>query len=136
MDTIQQVVIEEIARPTAGHPAENIWLWIACGELIVILVLAAKLLNRKTREKYLLRQRFKADALQQEVNMADVMGNIFQARQLYDQLKRQCHPDRFIDPDLRSRADQLFQQITESKRNYARLQELKTQAEQELNIHF
>ena len=117
------------------HSTVSIWLWIALAELTAIIALLV-LLRHKTRAENRLRQRFKSNALQQEVNMNDVMGNIFQARQLYDQLKRQYHPDRFTNPELRIKAEALFQQITENKRNYACLQELKRQAEQELNIHF
>lgn len=117
------------------HADENLWLWIALAELAAIIVLLV-LLRRKARGENRLKQRFKSDAIQQEVNMEDVMGNIFQARQLYDQLKRQCHPDRFTDPELRIKADALYQQITENKRNFTRLQELRSQAEQKLHLHF
>lgn len=134
MDTIQNIVIDKITDTAPLHTTENIWLWIALAELAVIVALVV-LVSRKTKKQNLLEQKFKADALQQEIDMNDVMGNIFQAKQLYDQLKRSCHPDRFTDRELRLKADALFQQITENKRNYSRLQELKAQAEKELMIN-
>ena len=72
----------------------------------------------------------------ERVSMDAVMENLFRSKQLYDLLKVKCHPDRFIDPERKEIATKLYQDITENKTDYQRLQALKSRAEQELNVTF
>ena len=52
----------------------------------------------------------------------------------YKTLAKKYHPDRFIDESQKAKADLIFQQITQYKRDYNKLLELEKIAEQELHI--
>ncbi len=66
-----------------------------------------------------------------------MINSSFNSQQLYDELKKKCHPDRFPnDNDKNSIAINLFQEISENKNNSKRLLELKEIAEQKLQIKF
>lgn len=67
------------------------------------------------------------------IDFANSMS-VFQARDLYNSLKKKCHPDRFIDPVQNEVATMLFQQISENQNNYKVLLQLKEQAIEKLNI--
>ena len=67
--------------------------------------------------------------------MNNVIQSIFNAEALYDKLKIKCHPDRFVNDDLlMKKADDIFKEISDNKRNYNRLKELADIAEKDLNI--
>lgn len=71
----------------------------------------------------------------EEIDMSNVIQSIFHSESLYDKLKVRCHPDRFVhDELLMSRADDLFKEISDNKRNLKKLQELKLTVEKELKI--
>jgi hypothetical protein len=76
-----------------------------------------------------------SDKKVEKVDMNNIIHSIFHAESLYNKLKTKCHPDRFAhDELLMSKADDLFKEITENKRNFNKLQELQQVAEKELNI--
>lgn len=112
----------------------NIWMWIAIGEFAVIIgLLLTKKLKRKTDAKL----RFKEEALRQDVDFNNIIKSSFHSTELYDILKVKCHPDRFpTDPELNAMAGKLFQEITKNKTNHKRLEELKLEAQNKLNINF
>ena len=64
------------------------------------------------------------------------MNSITHSKELYKELSKKCHPDRFVNTHLQEVADKLFQEITANQRNHKRLTELKKQAQNELNINF
>ena len=71
----------------------------------------------------------------EKVDMNNIIQSIFQAESLYDKLKIKCHPDRFVNDELlMHKAENLYKEITENKRNFSKLQELQQIAEIELNI--
>ena len=73
----------------------------------------------------------------EKIDMNNIILSIFHAESLYNKLKIKCHPDRFIDNELlRIKAEDIFKEVTENKRNFNRLQELQLIAEGELNIKF
>ena len=66
-----------------------------------------------------------------------MINSSFNSQQLYDELKKKCHPDRFPnDNDKNSIAIKLFQEISENKNNSKRLSEIKEVAEKKLQIKF
>lgn len=110
------------------------WMWLAIGELAIIIAL---LLARSRRVKSSSKQRFKEESLAQEVDFNNIISSSFHSTELYDKLKVKCHPDRFpSDPELNKNAEDIFQEITKNKTNLKRLQELKIEAQQKLNINF
>lgn len=73
--------------------------------------------------------------LNEKIDFGNLITSAFHAKALYDELKKKCHPDRFLDETMRAKADQLFQQITEHKEDYGSLLQLKEQAEKELMLN-
>lgn len=114
----------------------SIWFWAAILELIIIIFITLKLFNsrRNLADQTPTKNKLK-EARNAEVDMDNLMNSINQSKELYKQLSRKCHPDLFVNDDnLKNKADILFQKISESKRDYKRLNELKIQAINELNI--
>lgn len=114
--------------------SQNYWFWIAAAELGVILFLATKLVKKKevvfdTKTEDLLNS-----SKSTNIDMTNLMDSINKSRDLYKLLSSKCHPDRFLDAEKNKLADDLFQEITKSQRNYARLLELKETAINKLNI--
>ncbi len=112
----------------------NVWMWVAIGEFAII---AGLILAKRLKKKPNAKQRFKEESLAQEVDFNNIIKSSFHSTELYYILKVKCHPDRFpADPKLNAIADKLFQEITKNKTNFKRLEELKIEAQQKLNINF
>lgn len=129
-------VAEKVVSQTAesNNNSSNLWMWVAIGEFAIIigLVIASRI-KRKPNAK----QKFKEESIAQEVDFNNIINSSFHSNELYDILKVKCHPDRFpTDPNLNEIAEKLFQEITKSKTNVKRLEELKIEAQQKLNINF
>ena len=123
-----------VAKTTENNDSSNLWMWVAIGEFLIIIgLILANRFKRKPNAK----QKFKDESLAQEVDFNNIINSSFNSNELYDILKVKCHPDRFpTDPKLNEIAEKLFQEITKSKTNVKRLQELKIEAQQKLNINF
>ncbi|MFK7031598.1 molecular chaperone DnaJ [Flavobacterium oreochromis] len=110
------------------------WIFIIIGVFICIVIY---LLLKKRNKENVLNKQFKRDSLKEEIDFDNIIKSSFHSKQIYDELKRRCHPDRFPDDiDKKVIADKLFQEITENKNNIKRLIELKEYAIQKLNINF
>ena len=122
-----------IANSKSGSP-KNYWLWIAVGEFCMILFLLAKHFRKKKEFIDPEITEILKTAKNTDMNMDNLMDNINKSRGLYKRLSTKCHPDRFTNTEISDKANEIFQEITKSKRDYKRLLELKTIAETELNI--
>ncbi|TYC14759.1 molecular chaperone DnaJ [Bizionia gelidisalsuginis] len=129
-----KVAEKVITKTSENNDTSNLWMWIAIGEFTMIIgFIIAIRLKRKPNAK----KQFKDKSLAQEVDFNNIINSSFHSIELYDILKVKCHPDRFpTDPKLNEIADKLFQEITRSKTNVKRLQELKIEAQHKLNINF
>ena len=65
-------------------------------------------------------------------DMGNLMNDINKSRELYKELSRSCHPDRFINAPQYNKAVLIMQEITKNKRNYNNLIKLQKQANNEL----
>jgi uncharacterized protein YozE (UPF0346 family) len=114
-----------------------IWFWIALIEFAIIVFLVFRL--RKKREKLtfgdLSKDRIR-NAKKSDVDMENLMNSINGSKELYKQLSRTCHPDRFINNNKQELAEEIFQEISKHKRDFKKLTELKEKAITELNIKF
>ena len=112
----------------------SIWFWVSLVELLLIIYLFFKLKRKRSVLDFsdLTKANLKTDS----VNMTDLMDNINKSKDLYKVLSRKCHPDKFIDSNYHSIADDIFQEITINKRNFKKLDELKERAIKELNVKF
>jgi len=115
----------------------SIWFWIALIEFVFIGFLLFKL-NKKdnkldfdniTKDK-------KRNAKNYEVDMDNLMNSINGSKDLYKELSRTCHPDRFINSDKQKIAEEIFQNVSKNKRDFKKLTQLKERARIELNINF
>ena len=113
----------------------QIWFWIALFELFLIafLILALRRKYMKLPFSELSKDKLKK-AKNAKIDMGNLMDSINGARQLFKELSKVCHPDKFVDPKKKILAERLFQEITRNKRNYGKLNQLKSKAENELNI--
>ncbi|MGR7813784.1 hypothetical protein [Lacinutrix undariae] len=115
---------------------------IAVLELLIIVVLLFFIFKISVRNNKDLefsdidKKKLKKESINSGVNMGDLMDNINLSKSLYKQLSKTCHPDRFIGTDKNENAQEIFQEISNHKRDYKKLQELKLRAENELNLKF
>lgn len=133
-DTLK-IANKTITKSIASESNEHInwWLWIAIIEFIFIVFLIIK---QKNKPKDTVKKKFKKESLEQEIDFNNIINSSFNSKQLYDELKVKCHPDRFpTDKEKNIIADKLFQEITENQNNVKRLIELKEEAKQKLNIN-
>jgi hypothetical protein len=134
-DTLK-VASETITKSIASESNQHInwWFWIAIIEFVFILLLLVKQII-KPKDK--IRQKFKQESLEQEIDFNNIINSSFNSKQLYDELKVKCHPDLFpTDKEKNLIAENLFQEITENQNNAKRLTELREEAKQKLNINF
>ena len=72
--------------------------------------------------------------LNDDIDFANVVSSSLLAKGLYDDLKKQCHPDRFQEEKDINKANELFQLVTQNKGNYAELIFLKERVFKELPV--
>jgi hypothetical protein len=126
--------IEAIKQVTLSNESliSNYWFWISFLELIIIILL---IISRRNRSSDLNEDKIKS-MKNAKVDMAGLMNSINSSKELYKELSKKCHPDRFVNTDKQEIADLLFQEITQSKRDFGALEKLKIRAEKELGIKF
>lgn len=132
-DSIQNI-IKGITIESSSHT--NLWLYIAAIELICILLLLFRIytLHHKNSEKERLKQKVLKE---NEIDFENVINSSFKAKELYNELKGKCHPDKFAkDEFLNAKATEIFSLLVKNKYNYKMLCELKERAQKELNINF
>ena len=130
-DTLQGVAG---AVTTGNFQESDVWFYIAMVEFVIIFFLLLFAFRRGTTrvEKQKLRESIKSD-----VDFQNIINSSFHAKEIYNELKVKCHPDRFIgDVEKNATANRIFQEVTKNKMNYKRLQELKKEAEESLGINF
>lgn len=74
------------------------------------------------------------DILNESIDFGNVVSSSLLAKDLYDELKKVCHPDRFHNEQDENKANELFQLITQNKGDYNKLLALKDQVYSELPI--
>ena len=115
----------------------NVWFWLALFELIIILVLLFKVKRANSNLKFAdLNKNNQKKFKEASIDFGNVMNSINGAGELYKELSRKCHPDRFIDSPLQKHAEEIFQEISKNKRDFEKLSALKERAITELKITF
>lgn len=122
-------------QPTDGTVAPNHFhweYWCIGFESALILFLILRIRYIKS-EHYQTKQKMKDG----EICFDSVIQNAFHSKDLYDQLKIKCHPDRFASsPELQPIATELFALLVKNRYNHQALLELKERMEKELNVKF
>ena len=113
----------------------SIWFWLALAELLIIIYLAYKVINRKKNQTF---SDFTLDNFTKSrnanIDMNNLMDDINQSRDLYKKLSSLCHPDRFVNTAKEYISEEIFQEISKNKRNFEELTRLKERAIKELDI--
>jgi hypothetical protein len=137
MDTIQKISNISTYREINIEQSISIWIWIALAELLIIAWLIWKI-KRGKRQNLDLTKISKSDLRKdtENIEMKDVVDSMHKSRELYKELSKLCHPDKFINTSLQSIAEEIFQEISRNKRNYKQLVALKLRAINELNLKF
>ena len=124
----------DIGALNSIQSSHSIWFWIAVLEFVIIVIIL--FYHRRSNIKKLplveLKKEKAKEYMKTEVDMNDVLSSITKSRDLYKELSRKYHPDRFVNTPLEVEATIIFQEITKNKRNYSELLILKERAEKEL----
>lgn len=125
----------QVAANTALGVADcNVWKLVAGIELAVIVILSVKLLLGR-REKSEKRKQKDKILKEGDIDFGNVISSSFGSKELYDELKGKCHPDKFADnEELNAKATEIFSLLVKNKYNYSELQKLKQRAVEELGI--
>lgn len=128
-DTIQQLTDQMQQTSSMGI---NIWLIVAIVEFAVIVYLLLTKLNISNSKK----AQIKNEVMQEgSIDFRNVLNNAFNSKEIYDDLKKKCHPDRFVDDAEREAiANELFQRITQNQHNIDNLRKLREEAVRKLGI--
>lgn len=128
-DTIQQLTGQMQQTSSTGI---NIWLIVTIVEFAVIVYLLLTKLNISNSKK----AQIKNEVMQEgSIDFRNVFNNAFNSKEIYDDLKKKCHPDRFVDDAEREAiANELFQRITQNQHNIDNLRKLREEAVQKLGI--
>lgn len=115
----------------------SIWFWIALVELLIIAFLIFKPKKKDTELAFgdLSKKKLR-NSKKSEIDMSNVLNSINSSKTLYKELSRACHPDRFVKSKKQLIAEEIFQEISKSKRDFNKLIELKEKAIKDLNIKF
>ena len=101
---------------------ESIWFWLLIIAFIIILCLAIKIRKEQTKFDYngVTRDNLKK-AKSVSIDMDNLMNSINNSKELYKELSRVCHPDRFINSDKQELAEKIFQEVSNNKRDFKKL---------------
>lgn len=115
----------------------SLWFWIALTELLLIVFLIYKLKSKdNVFELTDLETKHLKNSKNNKIDMDNLMDSIHNSRNLYKELSKKCHPDKFINNPKQKIAEEIFQKISENERNFEKLSALKLRAVNELNITF
>ncbi|MFI3297020.1 MAG: molecular chaperone DnaJ [bacterium] len=125
--------IESVINTTHTITYDNIWMWIAIVEFLIILIFCLTRIGVKKRN---LKSKVKKEILSDPIDFDNIIKSSFHANELYDKLIKKCHPDRFpTDQNLNNIATELSKEIQKNRTNLNRLNELKIEAQTKLNIN-
>ena len=132
---MEKQIIDTLST-TAGSTGNTygVWFWIAAAEFVILVSSAIFLYVRKRKQTVDIKKKVMQEG---NIDFSNTMMSAFHARELYDQLKVRCHPDRYPQDEEKNRlAVELFQQVVQNKNNYKKLLDLKKIAEEKLQIQF
>lgn len=114
------------------------WIWLSI--LGFIIIIGLYILYAKRRKSDLKFSDINKDEIKKNrsnnVDMDNLMKSINSSGSLYKELSRTCHPDRFINTDKHEIALELFQLISNDKRDFDKLSEYKKRAISDLGVNF
>lgn len=119
----------DVNNATTTH---NWWLYLVF--LLIVISVIVGLLSYFKSDRY--KKKKKIMNSEEKVDFNNVMTNAFLSKQLYDELKGKCHPDKFAtDPVKSEKATEIMALIVKNKHNYKELCNLREKAREELAIN-
>ena len=124
------MAVDGLVQTSQNNNAPNWWMIVAIVELLIIIVL----LLRKSVDSS--KRKIKRDVMREgNIDYDNIIASSFGAKALYDELIRKCHPDKFApDQAKMTIANDITERLGESKHDLKKLNELKREAEDRLNI--
>ena len=81
------------------------------------------------------KERIREEILGEQIDFGNLVSSSLLAKGLYDELKKVCHPDRFLNEKDIIKATELFQLVSQNKGDFNKLKSLKEQIYNELPIN-
>ena len=81
------------------------------------------------------RDKIRGQILDKKIDFGNIVSSSLLAKSLYDELKKVCHPDKFLNEQDIIKANELFQSVTKNKGDYNKLLSLKERIYKELPIN-
>lgn len=103
--------------------------------LIIFLLFKIRRISRSNELSEISVEKIK-EARMQKIDMDNLIYSIAGSKELYKELSKKCHPDKFFNLPNHKLAEEIFQEISKNRRNYDALLHLKKRAETELNVNF
>ena len=122
--------VKEITQQETFSGNNIIWIIAAIIVSISVVLLVIRLYAKRKKKIQLKKEVLKETA---NSDFSDVTHNWEKSKQLYEILKKKCHPDKFSE-DLNKEATRIFQLIEENKYNYKRLLSIRKEAIEKLGI--
>lgn len=116
--------METVTNTLVSAQDSTSW-WFYVSVLLFIYILFLKYVNKLKPKNSKLQE-----VKNKDINMDDLMTNINGSRDLYKNMSRKYHPDRFIGDINHSKVEELFKEISKNKRNVQKLNEIKIELEQ------
>lgn len=135
--TLPTVVKNTLQVDSKATLMNSVFFWIAILEFIIIIFLVVRFKSKRNKLDFsdLERDTVKS-AKSKKIDMNNLMNSINSSRDLYKELSKKCHPDRFINDPKHKIAEEIFQEISRHERNFEKLNLIKTRAINELNVTF
>lgn len=133
MNDTLQMAADSLVQASQQENSLNGWMIAAIAELVLIIILLlskGKADDKKRSIKRLVKE-------EGDINFGNVIASSFGAKALYDELIRKCHPDRFApDEEKVAIANDIMERLGKYKNDLEKLNELKEEAIDKLNINF
>ena len=122
---------DSLMQASQHNNSLNWWMMIAIVELVIILVLLFS--KGKADDK---KRSIKKQVMEEgKIDYGNIIASSFGAETLYKELIKKCHPDRFAPDEERvAIANDISTRIGKNKHDLKKLNELKEEAVNKLNI--
>ena len=122
---------DSLMQASQHNNSLNWWMMISIVELVIILVLLFS--KGKADDK---KRSIKKQVMEEgKIDYGNIIASSFGAETLYKELIKKCHPDRFAPDEERvAIANDISTRIGKNKHDLKKLNELKEEAVNKLNI--
>ena len=113
-DSLSTTAIPKATKAIITNVESSIsfWFWIALLEFLIIALMIYRLRKKRTNLEFsnLPEDKLKS-AKSANIDMDNLMNSINVSKDIYKELSRLCHPDRFINTEKHDSALLIFQEI-------------------------